>query len=73
MKTQNEDINNVDSDLVKDKDKTRPSEATDDQNGKRKLQKNQNHKIIFKDNLQDHNIGLILILTGLRTAYEKGA
>ena len=35
--------------------------------GVNQLQKNKNHGIIFRDSLQDHNIGLILILTGMRT------
>ena len=37
------------------------------------VQNNQNHNIIFKESLQDHNIGLILILTGLKTILLQGS
>ena len=58
----------MDSDLVKDNDKTQHSETTEyAKKGKNQVQKNQNHNIIFKDSLQDHNIGFILILKGLKT------
>ena len=55
------------SDLVKDKDKTQPIKANKDiRKVKNLVQRNQNHSIILKGILQDHNISLILILTGLR-------
>ena len=58
----------MDSDLVKEKDNAQPSESTEDtKKGKIQVQKNQNHNIIFKDSLQDHNICLILIMTRLKT------
>ena len=60
--------------LVKDKDKTQDSETTEDtKEGKNQVQNNHNHNIIFKDNMQNHNIGLILILTGLKKYSDKGA
>ena len=62
--TQKKYGNDMDSDLVKDNDKTQHSETTEyAKKGKNQVQKNQNHNIIFKDSLQDHNIGFILILT----------
>ena len=58
----------MDCDLVIDEDNTCLSEGTEDtKKGKNKVQVNQNHNIIFKESIQDHNIGLILILTGLKT------
>ena len=49
INTQNEDINNMDSDLVKYKDKTRLSEATGET--KKQTQKNQRKRINNKDSL----------------------
>ena len=67
MSTQNEDIYYMDSTLVKDKDKTRSSEATEEtKESKKKVQKNQNQHINFKENVKDHDIGSILILSGLK-------
>ena len=66
MNNQNENRNDIDSNLVKDKYRTSLSEATEDtKKGKRKSRiiKPQYH---FKDSLQYHNTGLILILTGLK-------
>ena len=69
----NEDGNYMDSALVKDKYNTCPSGATVyTKKRKNQAQKNQNHNIIFKDSLQNHNISLILILTGLENIYDKG-
>ena len=74
MNTQNEDINDMDRYLSKDRVKTPPSEATEETKKGRGggFQKNHNHNINFKGSLQDHNIGLILILTGLKTTYLQG-
>ena len=64
---QNEDRNYMDSDSVKEKYNTHPIEATEyTKQRKNQVHKNQNHNIIFKDSLKYHNIGLILILTGLK-------
>ena len=53
--------------LTKDNYKTHHSETAEDaKKGKNQVQKNQNYNFMFKDNLQDHNIGLILILTVLK-------
>ena len=49
---------------VKDKDMTFPSEATEET---KKFPNSQNQRINFKESLQDKNVGLILILTGLKT------
>ena len=35
---------------------------------KKRFQENQNHIIIFKNSLQNHNIGLIFILNGSKKA-----
>ena len=64
MNTKKEDGNDIDIDLVKDNYSTQPSEKLKiPKPPKKQVQKNQNHNIISKDSLQDHNIGLILILT----------
>ena len=67
INTQNEYGNGMDSALVKYNDKIEPSETTRYAKKGGKGQKIQKHNIIFIDSLQDHNIGLILILTGLNT------
>ena len=58
----------MDSSLVRYIDKTQQLETTE-YNRKRKnqVQKNQNRNISFKYSLKDHNIGLFLILTELKT------
>ena len=65
--SQNKVISDMDSALVKYKDKTRPSEATEETKREKCLQKNHNQQINFKDCLKDHNIDLIEILTELKT------
>ena len=35
--------------------------------GLKQINKNQNQRIIFKDSLQDHDINMIFIVTGLKT------
>ena len=65
--------NYIDSGLVKDKEKTRPSEATDDIKKRvKQVSKIQTQCINFKDSLQDHNSGLVLILTGLKISLWQG-
>ena len=65
MNSQNEDENDMDSDFVKDKYKTRPSEATEETK-KEKNPKSHNQRINFKDILKNHNVLLILKLTELK-------
>ena len=67
MNNQNGDINGTNSTSAKDKDKTRPSEATEETKREKYVQKNHNQRINFKDCLKDHNIDLIEILTKLKT------
>ena len=64
MNTKNKYENDMDSYLVKYRDKTLQSEATKEK--KKPSMKNQNQHINFKESMQDHNIGSILILTGLK-------
>ena len=75
MNTQKEDENDTDSALVKDNDNTQPCERTEEtKKGEKKwAQKNQNHNTIFKESPQDHNIGLILILTILKKYLWQGS
>ena len=56
----------MDSTLVKDKYNTCSSEATEQTKKGGKVHNNQNQRINFKESLQYHNIGLILIMTGLK-------
>ena len=71
MNTKKEDGNDIDIDLVKDNYSTQPSEKLKiPKPPKKQVQKNQNHNIIFKESLQDHKIGLILILTVLKTFFR---
>ena len=68
LNNQNDDINDMGSAFVKDKYNTHPSEANEDtEKGGKKVQKNKDHRIKFKVSMQYHNIGLILILTVLKT------
>ena len=55
----------MDSALFKDKNEIKPSETTKDDK-KRKIKKNQNHNIIFKESLLYHNTVLVMILTRLK-------
>ena len=60
--SQNEDDNYMDSATVKDKDKTRSNEAIEYTKQKKQVLKNHKQNTNFKDSLQYHKIGLILIL-----------
>ena len=54
----------MDNALVNDIDNIKNIETTEyEKKGKNQVQNNQNHSIIFKDSLQDHNIVFILILS----------
>ena len=69
MNSKNDDKNDINISLVKDKDKTNSSEATEGTKKRKHISKKSYQRINFKDSLKYHNIVSILILNGLKTHF----
>ena len=65
INTRNGDKNDMDNALVKEKDQTRPSEATEEIKRKTSAEESEKRSNL-KDDLQYHNFVSILILTRLK-------
>ena len=64
----------MDNALFNDIDNIKNIETTEyEKKGKNQVQNNQDHSIIFKDSLQDHNIVFILILSWLKKILCQGS